>query len=119
MTHEPESGIQPAVVDYFVERYGADRVVAQDHLGSVDWFADVVVDCGWGRLYVEVENDADSVRAGAAQAGAYAGTDPVGGIGLVVAPADHLPRPARLAAIRRLGVLVRAFDVDAGAFVDE
>lgn len=119
MTHEPEADIQPAVVDSFVEQYGADRVLTQDYLDDVGWFADIVVDVGWARLYVEVENDAASVRDGAAQAGAYAGTDPAAGVGLVVAPADHLPRPARLAAIRRCGVLVRAFDAERETFVDE
>ena len=58
MTHEPESGFEPAVAAWFRRAYGPDNVETQAWLPEQRWYADVVVDTGWCELFVEVENDA-------------------------------------------------------------
>lgn len=116
VTHEPEKDVEPAVAGWFEVAYGADAVERQAYLPDVRWFCDVVVECGWCTLYVEVENDSASVRPGAAQAAAYAGTDPAG-VPAVVVPEGHTDG-ARVEAVRRgTGVLVREFDAAEGRFV--
>lgn len=116
--HTPEGDFEPEVAEWFERRYGEDAVRRQVWLGGYRWFCDVVVECGWCTLYVEVENDAGSVRPGFGQAAGYAGTDPNEGLHLVVVPAGHTDE-ARLDALRREGAFVREFDAGAGEWVPD
>jgi len=117
MTHEIEVTFRDAVAEWFRSVYGAENVDEETYLAEPRWYCDIVVDTGWARLVIEIENDADSVRAGTAQAASYAATDSVAGVPVVIVPAGHLD-PARTAAIRHGTVpLVREFDADAGEFV--
>lgn len=116
MTHEPETDIEDAVLAWFVGTFGVENVDQQVYLPEPRWFCDIVVEVGFGRLYIEVENDANSVRPGIGQALAYAGTDPAG-IPLVITPKDHLDPDRREILQQRMGVLVREFDTEAMEFV--
>lgn len=116
--HKPETDIEPLVADWFREQYGDDAVETQGYQSDPRWFCDIVVDTGWARLFVEVENDADAVRPGTAQAQGYAGDDPVRGVPMVVTPKDHID-PVRAERLRRGGnCLIREFDGEAGEWVD-
>lgn len=117
MTHKPEAQIEPAVAEWFREEYGEENVGTQVYLSGVSWYCDIVVNVGFGRMYIEVESRASEVRPGLAQAAGYAATDAMG-IPLVVTPKDHID-PARYEAYRRgSGVLIREFDTASGTFVD-
>lgn len=117
MTHEPERDFQPAVADWFRDRYGTDAVETGAHIDDPDWYCDIVVDVGFAVLYIEVENDADAVRPGLAQALGYAADDEVAGVPMVVTPVDHID-DTRADYLRRSShALIREFDVDAGVFV--
>lgn len=111
MTDQPETDIEPAVADWFRERYedGAETQVWQP---EPRWYCDIVVEVGFARLYIEVENDADSVRPGMGQAIAYAGQDPIAGIPMVVTPKDHLDE-ARAERLRCWSpAIIREFDTE-------
>lgn len=117
MTHEPESGIEPLVADWFRERHGERRVETQAYQPGPRWYCDIVVQLDWATLFVEIENDADSVRDGVAQAIGYAGSDRIGGVPMVVTPVGHLD-DARADRLRRnSSVLIREFDGEEGRFV--
>lgn len=113
MPHESEAEFADWVAEWFRQQYGADAVEKQVWLPDERWYADLVVDCGWCRLFVEIENDADSVRPGFGQAAGYAGTDHVEGRHLVVTPPDHLDAD-RAEALRNRGAHIREFDGEAG-----
>jgi len=116
VTHEPETAIEDAVLAWFVGHFGVENVDQQVYLSEPRWYCDIVVEVGFGRLYIEVENDADSVRPGIAQALGYAGTDRAG-VPMVITPKDHLD-PVRLEILQRqTTVLVREFDIEAMEFV--
>lgn len=119
MTHFPESEFGEAVTEWFEDQYGDEHVTtARDTFQPQPyWYPDIVVEADWCVLYIEVENDADSVRPGLAQAEGYAGADLVAGVPLVITPAGHL-NPTRAERLRRGGrALIREFDADEGAFV--
>lgn len=116
MTHKPESDVEPAVAEWFEERHGADAVERQVYLEEPRWYCDIVVDLGAVVLYIEVENDAASVRDGLAQALGYAATDDAG-LGMVVTPADHADE-TRVELLRRTtSAVIREFDTERGEFV--
>lgn len=56
-------------------RFGADAVEHEQYLEETTAYADYWVDLGVVILAIEVENDADSVRSGVAQALEYAQND--------------------------------------------
>lgn len=117
MTHAAESSFGAYVTAWFVERYGPGAVDEQPHLEPTGNIPDLVVDADWAVLYVEIENDASSIRTGVGQAQEYAGHDPVAGVPLVVVPAGHGDE-AELQRLRRRSVAtVREFDADAREFV--
>lgn len=116
MTHEPESDFEHRVADWFRDAYGPRAVDTQVWLPGPRWYCDIVVDAGWCALYIEVENDEDSVRPGSAQAMGYAATDPVRGVPVVVTPKGHLDSE-RARLIRTSGVLLREFDGAEGGWV--
>lgn len=100
MTHETERTFHDRVVDELRERYGAGRVETNKHLQASGRYADIWVDLEPVALAIEVENDADSVRPGVAQALFYAhvtGADPV-----LVIPAGHVDPADRRFAEERL-----------------
>lgn len=117
MTHKTESNVQPAVARYFIDEYGGENVELQQYQPGPRWYCDIVVQLDWATLFIEVENDADSVRSGIAQALGYAAADPVGGIPMVVTPAGHL-NSERIDRLRRSSAaIVREFDTDREEFV--
>lgn len=114
--HRPEDEIEPAVAQWFRDRHGDDAVERQVWLEEPRWYCDVVVDLEAVTLYVEIENDAASVRDGVAQALGYAATDDAG-VAMVVTPADHVEE-TRVELLRRTtAAVIREFDADAGEFV--
>lgn len=116
MTHVFEHEIEPRVAEWFEQEYGETCVETQVYQPETQWYCDIVVDVGFGRLYIEVENDSGSVRSGIAQALGYAAQDSVAGIPMVVTPVGHLDR-TRVDRLRQnTGCLVREFDEEALAF---
>lgn len=117
MVHEPEKDFEPAVRDWFAEAYGEDAVDTQVYQSEPRWYCDIVVDVGFAKLFIEVENDDRAIRPGMAQAMGYAADDPVRGVPMVVTPKDHLDKE-RLRRLRSNGIiLVREFDESEGEWV--
>lgn len=117
MTHITETTFGHAVVHWFEDTFGPDAVQTQVYQPEPYWFVDLVVDVGFARLFVELENDARSVRSGVAQALGYAGADIRFGVPMVVTPKGHLDGEK----IRRLRqsstVLIREFDEQTNTWV--
>lgn len=113
--HESEAEFDDHVIEWFRTEYGEGAVETQHWQPGPDWRPDLIVDCAWCRLFVEIENDADSVRPGLAQAMGYAGADTVAGVPMVVTPAGHLD-PTRADRLRTHGVLIREFDAETGSW---
>jgi len=108
--------VEDALVAWFEERVGPENVQRQVYQPGPRWFVDIVVEVGYATLYVEVENDADSVRPGIAQALGYAAGDTAAGVPVVVTPKGQL-HDAKVQRLRHSStVLVREFDLEAGTF---
>lgn len=110
MTHESEAEFADAVAEWFETAYGRQNVEREVWLPRVRWYCDIVVAADPATLFVEVENDADSIRSGIAQALGYAATEPITGVPVLVTPKGHLDTER----VRRLReatpVIVREFD---------
>lgn len=114
--HVSEEAVEPAVADWFRDHYGADAVETQVYQPEPYWFVDLVVDVSFATLFIEVENDADSVRRGVAQAAGYAGAD-IDGVPVVITPKGHVD-PDRLERLQRgSNVLICEFDLEHEEFV--
>lgn len=109
----PETAVEDSIALWFRDHVGNDNVSTQVYQPPVDWFCDIVVQTAWCRLYIEVENDADSIRAGIAQAQAYAADDPVG-VPMVIGPVNDLGSERAERLRRSTPALVRSFDSDDG-----
>lgn len=117
MTHEPETDFAESVAYWFETVYGTENVQREVYQPEPRWFVDIVVDVGFATLFIEVENDAKSVRPGIAQALGYAAADQVAGVPVVVTPAGHLT-DAKIERLRRsTTVPVREFDAERLEFV--
>lgn len=112
MTHEYEVTFADAVEEWFRQKYGRDAVETGVYQPEPYWFVDIVVDTGYATLFIEVENDAGSVRNGIAQALGYAAADPVKGVPMVVTPVGHVDSADVRRLRRETHVLVREFDMD-------
>lgn len=117
MTHIDEIDFEMAVAEWFRATYGDDAVEQQVYQDGPYWFADIVVDLDFATLYVEVENDADSVREGVGQAIGYAAVLPNEGIPMVVTPEHHLDDDEVARLSKGSSVVIREYSVDDGGFV--
>lgn len=116
MTHEAERAIGDEVVEWFEDQYGEDNVHREYYIADTGCFCDILVETGWCSLYVELENDKESIREGMGQAMEYAGNDKVTGVPMVITPEGHV-NEERIRHLRNNGVLVREFDGDMMEFV--
>jgi len=73
------------------EEFGADAVERERYLETTGSFADYWVDTGLVTLAIEVENDADAIRDGVAQALTYAQHD-VRALPVVITPTGAVDR---------------------------
>lgn len=115
MTHGEEDTFHDSVVGWFKRIFGHQNVHENVYQPEPYWFVDLVVDLPFCRFYIEIENDADSIRPGIAQAQAYAAAEPVSGVPMVVTPKGHLEDAARLRA--STPAIIREFDAEAGEWV--
>lgn len=117
MPHQTETAFESAVAEWFKEEYGPNAVTRQKYLEGPRWFCDIVVDTGFARLFIEVENDAGSIRDGIGQTLGYAATDLERGFPMIVTPAGHIDKD-RLALLRQNGsTLIREFSAEEEVFV--
>lgn len=113
MTHLSERAFTDVVEAWFRAEYGDSQVEREVYQPGPYWFVDLVVDTGPVNLFVEVENDAASIRDGVGQALGYAASQPHS-VPLLVVPMGHVEMPdvQRLRASQAL--VIRGFDVEMG-----
>lgn len=117
MTHKSEADFADALAEWFEHVYGRSNVEREVYLSDVRWYVDLVVHADPVTFYVEVENDAESLRRGMAQALAYAAADPVTGVPVLITPKGHLDSE-RVRRLRESApVVIREFDTESGGFV--
>lgn len=114
MTHLDEDEFRDRVAAWYRDR--DMRVATEVYQPGPYWFADIVVTGDDITRYIEVENDADSIRAGVGQAIGYAGADP-NGVPMVVVPNGHTESPDVQRLRQGSRVIVRAFDAVANEWV--
>lgn len=111
MTHETEREFRVHVREWFERQWGHSAVETDVYQPGPRWFVDLVVQAEPVTLYVEVENDAASIRDGVGQALGYA-AGREHGVPLVVVPAGHT-EPERVRRLRATqAVQIRAFDAE-------
>lgn len=98
MTHVSEAHFTHHVDRYLRALFGDGTVERQKWLPGTTAYADFWVDLGIVVLAIEVENDADSVRNGVAQAFEYAANDPRA-VPVVLVPSGHV-EAAQVDALR-------------------
>lgn len=93
MTHESEATYEERVVAALEDMYGEGNIITQKRFDVTGSVCDIVVrrPIGLDDFAIELENDADSVRGGAAQAAEYA--DQINGRGVVLVEPGHINFP--------------------------
>ena len=116
MTHLSEATFHNRVRQWFENQYGERAVKSEVYQPGPRWYVDLVVTLPSHTLYIEIENDAASVRDGVGQCIGYAGADPHG-VPVLITPPGHLntTRAGRLQS--GSPVIIREFDAEAGEFV--
>lgn len=116
MTHLSEDEFTGVVHRWWIERVGEANVHREVYQPDPYWFVDLVVERPEVTWYIEVENDAGSIRHGVGQALGYAADHPAGEP-MVIVPADHTHRPDVDRLRESQAVLIREFDAEERAFV--
>lgn len=114
MTHLSEAEFRDAIVAWY--RTKDKRAESEVYQAGPYWYVDIVVTEGDLTRYIEVENDADAIRHGVAQALGYAAHDP-NGVPMVVTPPGHLEKPDVQRLRQGSQAIIRAFDAEAGEWV--
>lgn len=104
MTHETELTFHGRVVEYLRDEYGRENVESNKYLPDPYRFVDVWVEGPVAPLAIEIENDFESVIAGAGQALVYCAEE-TNAIPVVIVPPGHVEEPEVSSLRRRLPVV--------------